>query len=151
MAFQIQDTFKALGTRIGLKTVVLVGGMDSVSQAIALSKKPHVIIGVLWEPVGPVHQDPQPGPYIPSCFGLPISATPGRIVDHLENTKGFHLRNLKFLIMDEADRILNMDFEKEVGGSAHLKLKCVAPSFLIKILLVVFGFDAVHSTGRPAA
>ncbi len=43
-------------------------------------------------------------------------ATPGRIVDHLENTKGFHLRNLKFLILDEADRILNMDFEKEVGG-----------------------------------
>lgn len=44
----------------------------------------------------------------------PPIATPGRIVDHLENTKGFNLRTLKFLIMDEADRILNMDFEKEV-------------------------------------
>lgn len=42
-------------------------------------------------------------------------ATPGRLVDHLENTKGFNLRALKFLVMDEADRILNMDFETEVG------------------------------------
>ncbi|KAF7996144.1 hypothetical protein HCN44_010810 [Aphidius gifuensis] len=42
-------------------------------------------------------------------------ATPGRLVDHLENTKGFELRSLKFLVMDEADRILNMDFEVEVN------------------------------------
>jgi len=35
-------------------------------------------------------------------------------VDHLENTKGFSLRALKYLVMDEADRILNMDFELEV-------------------------------------
>eukprot|EP00731_Ephydatia_muelleri_P028579 Em0020g223a len=42
-------------------------------------------------------------------------ATPGRLVDHLENTKGFNLRSLKFLVMDEADRILNMDFEVEVN------------------------------------
>lgn len=41
-------------------------------------------------------------------------ATPGRLVDHLQNTKGFNLRNLKYLVMDEADRILNMDFETEV-------------------------------------
>ena len=44
-----------------------------------------------------------------------MTATPGRLVDHLENTKGFHLRTLKYLVMDEADRILNMDFEKEVS------------------------------------
>uniref|UniRef100_A0A8C0RLZ1 RNA helicase n=1 Tax=Canis lupus familiaris TaxID=9615 RepID=A0A8C0RLZ1_CANLF len=42
------------------------------------------------------------------------SATPGRLIDHLENTKGFNLRALKYLVMDEADRILNMDFETEV-------------------------------------
>ena len=41
-------------------------------------------------------------------------ATPGRLVDHLENTKGFNLRSLRYLVMDEADRILNMDFEVEV-------------------------------------
>lgn len=42
------------------------------------------------------------------------TATPGRLVDHLENTKGFNLRSLRYLVMDEADRILNMDFETEV-------------------------------------
>ena len=45
----------------------------------------------------------------------PAAATPGRLVDHLENTKGFGLRSLRYLVMDEADRILNMDFEVEVG------------------------------------
>ncbi|KAF3846929.1 hypothetical protein F7725_004007 [Dissostichus mawsoni] len=43
-----------------------------------------------------------------------VIATPGRLIDHMENTKGFSLRALKFLVMDEADRILNMDFETEV-------------------------------------
>lgn len=56
-----------------------------MSQALVLAKKPHVLI-----------------------------ATPGRLLVHLENTKGFSLKALKFLVMDEADRILNMDFEVEV-------------------------------------
>ena len=46
--------------------------------------------------------------------GVVCAATPGRLIDHMENTKGFSLRSLKFLVMDEADRILNMDFETEV-------------------------------------
>lgn len=37
-------------------------------------------------------------------------ATPGRLLDHLEKTKGFSLRTLKYLVMDEADRLLDMDF-----------------------------------------
>ncbi|XP_018307300.1 probable ATP-dependent RNA helicase DDX47 [Mycetomoellerius zeteki] len=85
LAFQISEQFDALGSSIGVKTVVLVGGMDMHAQGMILEKKPHIII-----------------------------ATPGRLVDHLENTKGFNLRQLKFLVMDEADRILNMDFEIEV-------------------------------------
>jgi superfamily II DNA/RNA helicase len=44
-----------------------------------------------------------------------VQATPGRIIDHLENTKGFHLKSIKFLIIDEADRILTMDFEEEMN------------------------------------
>ncbi|XP_060068591.1 probable ATP-dependent RNA helicase DDX47 [Ylistrum balloti] len=85
LAFQISEQFEALGSTIGIKCAVIVGGIDMMTQSLMLAKKPHVII-----------------------------ATPGRLVDHLENTKGFNLRSLKYLVMDEADRILNMDFEQEV-------------------------------------
>lgn len=85
LAFQINEVFEALGASIGLKSVCIVGGIDMMDQAIALAKKPHIII-----------------------------ATPGRLLDHLHNTKGFHLKSLKFLVMDEADRMLSMDFEKEI-------------------------------------
>ncbi|KZP32294.1 DEAD-domain-containing protein [Athelia psychrophila] len=43
-----------------------------------------------------------------------IVATPGRLLDHLDNTKGFVFRNLKALIIDEADRILEVGFEEEM-------------------------------------
>jgi len=82
LAYQISEQFEALGSSIGIKCAVIVGGMDMMSQSIALAKKPHIVV-----------------------------ATPGRLVDHLENTKGFSLRSIKYLVMDEADRILNMDFE----------------------------------------
>ncbi|KAK3690852.1 hypothetical protein RRG08_021551 [Elysia crispata] len=85
LAYQIAEQFNALGSSIGIKCAVIVGGIDMFDQALMLAKKPHVIV-----------------------------ATPGRLVDHLENTKGFSLRALKYLVMDEADRILNMDFEQEV-------------------------------------
>ncbi|CAG8515274.1 34762_t:CDS:2, partial [Racocetra persica] len=43
-----------------------------------------------------------------------LIATPGRLLDHLQNTKGFVYRNLKTLIIDEADRILEIGFENEM-------------------------------------
>lgn len=52
-----------------------------VSQAISLAKKPHVIV-----------------------------ATLGRLLDDLENTKGFSMRELKYLVLDDADRLLDCDF-----------------------------------------
>lgn len=73
LALQIKDNFEALGAPIGVKTACLIGGMDLVKQAIQLVKnpKPHIII-----------------------------ATPGRLHDHLENTKGFTLKNnIKYLVL----------------------------------------------------
>ena len=58
MVQRLIEQFEALGASVGLKTAVIVGGVDMVQQALALARKPHVII-----------------------------ATPGRLVDHLENTK----------------------------------------------------------------
>lgn len=85
LAFQIHEQFEALGAGIGARCITIAGGVDNMAQAVALAKRPHVIV-----------------------------ATPGRLVDHLENTKGFSLRAAKFLVLDEADRILTMDFEKEL-------------------------------------
>ncbi|KAL3529296.1 hypothetical protein ACH5RR_008618 [Cinchona calisaya] len=43
-----------------------------------------------------------------------LVATPGRLLDHLQNTKGFIFKNLKCLMIDEADRILEANFEEEM-------------------------------------
>ncbi|XP_024030768.1 DEAD-box ATP-dependent RNA helicase 51 [Morus notabilis] len=43
-----------------------------------------------------------------------LVATPGRLIDHLQNTKGFIYKNLKCLVIDEADRILETNFEEEM-------------------------------------
>ncbi|PIA28531.1 hypothetical protein AQUCO_06900061v1 [Aquilegia coerulea] len=43
-----------------------------------------------------------------------LVATPGRLLDHLQNTKGFIYKNLKCLVIDEADRILEANFEEEM-------------------------------------
>jgi ATP-dependent RNA helicase DDX18/HAS1 len=40
-----------------------------------------------------------------------LIATPGRLLDHLQNTQGFVFKNLKALVIDEADRILEVGFE----------------------------------------
>ena len=81
LSYQISQQIEALGATIGVRCATIVGGMDMMTQSIALSKRPHVIV-----------------------------ATPGRLQDHLENTKGFSLRSLRYLVMDEADRLLDLDF-----------------------------------------
>nr|DAD31648.1 TPA_asm: hypothetical protein HUJ06_010499 [Nelumbo nucifera] len=43
-----------------------------------------------------------------------LIATPGRFLDHLQNTKGFIYKNLKCLMIDEADRILEANFEDDM-------------------------------------
>ncbi|XP_060683134.1 ATP-dependent RNA helicase DDX18 isoform X2 [Hemiscyllium ocellatum] len=43
-----------------------------------------------------------------------LIATPGRLLDHLQNTPGFMYKNLQCLIIDEADRILEVGFEEEL-------------------------------------
>jgi len=73
--------FDALGSLISLKCALITGGHDVVQHVRDVMMKPHVIV-----------------------------ATPGRLIDLLENRKGFSLRTLKCLVLDEADRLLDMDF-----------------------------------------
>lgn len=64
-----------------MKVALIVGGMDMMAQTLALAQRPHIIV-----------------------------ATPGRLKDHLETTKGFSLKSLKYLVLDEADRLLDLEF-----------------------------------------
>ena len=43
-----------------------------------------------------------------------VIATPGRLLDHMENTIKFNYSNLKMLIIDKADKILKIGFEEEI-------------------------------------
>jgi ATP-dependent RNA helicase DDX47/RRP3 len=74
LAFQIHEVAEGLGIAMGVNSVCIVGGDDMATQSIALARNPHVVV-----------------------------ATPGRLVDHLTHSKGFHLRKVRYLIMDEAD------------------------------------------------
>jgi len=49
-----------------------------------------------------------------------LVSTPGRLLDHLQNTKGFVYKNLQCLVIDEADRILDIGFEEDMKSILRL-------------------------------
>ena len=54
-----------------------------------------------------------------------LICTPGRLLYHLENTTSMKFDNLQYMIFDEADRMLDLGFEKEMNKSLRLiKKKC---------------------------
>ncbi|TWW58121.1 probable ATP-dependent RNA helicase DDX49 [Takifugu flavidus] len=88
LAYQIAEQFRVLGKPLGLKDCIIVGGMDMVTQALELSNQPHVVV-----------------------------ATPGRLADHIRSSSTFSMAKIQFLIMDEADRLLEQgctDFTKDL-------------------------------------
>ncbi|KAJ8976708.1 hypothetical protein NQ317_005926, partial [Molorchus minor] len=85
LAYQIADQFAVIGKPMNLKYCVIVGGVDMVEQGIQLSKRPHIVV-----------------------------ATPGRLADHLESCKTFSLSRIKFLVLDEADRLLGGQFDEQI-------------------------------------
>ncbi|PVG02504.1 DEAD-domain-containing protein [Serendipita vermifera] len=49
--------------------------------------------------------------------GLPILvATPGRLLDHLQNTTAFNVGKCRWLVLDEADRLMELGFEETIRG-----------------------------------
>ncbi|KAI0796832.1 P-loop containing nucleoside triphosphate hydrolase protein [Abortiporus biennis] len=87
LAFQISEQFAVLGAHLNLRTAVVVGGMDMMAQALELNNRPHVVV-----------------------------ATPGRIVDHLRSSGSeWDLSRIKFLVLDEADRLLTSTFAPELS------------------------------------
>jgi len=84
LALQVDEVFQRLGRPVHLRTVVLIGGAAMGPQIGKLRQGPHVII-----------------------------CTPGRIIDHLEQ-KTMTLDKVKILVLDEADRMLDMGFAPQI-------------------------------------
>lgn len=84
LALQVEEILQQIGRTLGLRIAVLIGGTPYGPQRRALSQRPHVII-----------------------------ATPGRLIDHLEQ-KTFRLNDSRIVVFDEADRMLDMGFAPQI-------------------------------------
>ncbi|URE01343.1 DEAD-box ATP-dependent RNA helicase [Musa troglodytarum] len=87
LACQLAEQFRALGSSLNVRCTLIVGGMDMLGQARALAQRPHVVV-----------------------------ATPGRIKTLLEEDPDIPavFSKTKFLVLDEADRVLDVGFEEEL-------------------------------------
>lgn len=91
LAIQIGDELRMLlEFKKGIRVSVLYGGQKIDTQIKSLKRKPQIIV-----------------------------ATPGRLMDHYKR-KTVHLNSVKTLILDEADRMLDMGFIKEVTAIIQL-------------------------------
>lgn len=87
LAYQLAEQFRALGSTLHVRCSVVVGGMDMIVQAKTLLQRPHIVI-----------------------------STPGRIRVLLQNNPDIPpvFSRTKFLVLDEADRVLDVGFEEEL-------------------------------------
>lgn len=84
LAIQVAEELNRLGQFQRIRTLPIYGGQDIMRQIRALSKHPHIIVG-----------------------------TPGRLMDHMRR-KTIKLSDLSFLVLDEADEMLNMGFIEDI-------------------------------------
>lgn len=84
LALQIGESFTTYGKYTGIKNTVIFGGVNQRPQEDALRKAPEVLI-----------------------------ATPGRLID-LMNQGIVHLRDIRYFVLDEADRMLDMGFIHDI-------------------------------------
>ncbi|KKQ40997.1 MAG: DEAD/DEAH box helicase domain protein [Candidatus Magasanikbacteria bacterium GW2011_GWA2_37_8] len=84
LAIQVEEVMQKLGGKLGLRTVVIIGGAHMDRQKRSLRQNPHVVI-----------------------------ATPGRLIDHIQQ-KNFSLQHVKIIVLDEADRMLDIGFAPQI-------------------------------------
>ncbi|XP_065828149.1 probable ATP-dependent RNA helicase DDX27 [Oscarella lobularis] len=91
LAVQVHAVGNTLAKGTGVQFCLATGGMDLRRQEAELRRRPDIII-----------------------------ATPGRIIDHLRNTPSIDLQTIEILIIDEADRILDENFEDQLNELIRL-------------------------------
>ncbi|MDO8580413.1 MAG: DEAD/DEAH box helicase, partial [Candidatus Omnitrophota bacterium] len=84
LAVQVQESMSKIVQGFGIRSVVLIGGESMHTQIQALKRSPRIII-----------------------------ATPGRLLDFLRQ-KQLHLKDIDVLVLDEADRMLDMGFAPDI-------------------------------------
>jgi ATP-dependent RNA helicase DDX49/DBP8 len=85
LAIQISEQICALGAGLSVSVALVIGGVDLIAQRLALSKRPHFII-----------------------------ATPGRLRHHFESADPPSVSKVRYLVLDEADRLLSLGFSEEL-------------------------------------
>ena len=90
LAAQVADSVTTYGKYLPLKSVVVFGGVKINPQMMAMRKGADVLV-----------------------------ATPGRLLD-LYNQNALHFRQLEVLILDEADRMLDMGFIRDIRKIINL-------------------------------
>lgn len=58
-----------------------------------------------------------------------LVATPGRLLDHLNSSHAFKANKQSWLVLDEADRLLDMGFETELRSIIRILNKCKDPEW----------------------
>ncbi|KAJ2937775.1 hypothetical protein O0L34_g17904 [Tuta absoluta] len=91
LALQTYEVLKKLLANIDLTCSLIVGGEKKAKDLKSLKKGCNIVV-----------------------------SSPGRLLDHLQNTEGFNCNNLKCLVVDEADKLLEAGFEKHVTGIIKL-------------------------------
>ncbi|XP_014508967.1 DEAD-box ATP-dependent RNA helicase 1-like isoform X1 [Vigna radiata var. radiata] len=102
LALQVKQVFDAIALPLGLRVGLAVGQSSVADEISSLVYLPGEEEGV------------DPGFLSPFWFQSKVDilvATPGRLVDHVNLSRGFTLKHLHYLVVDEADRLLREDYQ----------------------------------------
>ncbi|GAB2298263.1 DEAD-box ATP-dependent RNA helicase 1 [Dionaea muscipula] len=103
LALQVKEVFAAIAPAVGLSVGSAVGQSSIAEEISALIKRPNLEAGFRYDPDDPSQR-------LQSSVDI-LVATPGRLMDHINSTKGFTLEHLLYLVVDETDRLLREAYQ----------------------------------------
>ncbi|KAM1592579.1 hypothetical protein EV1_036026 [Malus domestica] len=103
LALQVKEVFAAIAPAVGLSVGLAVGQSSIADEISELINRPKLELGVRFDPDDVF-------PELRSSVDI-LVATPGRLMDHINNTKGFTLEHLCYLVVDETDRLLREAYQ----------------------------------------